>query len=148
MLDQADELIERYHRSSAAKRRAVSTAYYAAFHWLLWHCAQQILPGEDANSVEFERVYRALDHGTLKNAFNGNVLKGNSSLNAIGTDFIQLQEARIKADYTPPRRNVFALSEAKEHLARAREIIAKMQDLNDADRQVLAIHLLFPSRKK
>ncbi len=148
MLEQAVELVERHPSSSAAKRRAVSSAYYAAFHWLLWTCARTVLPELQSETAEFERVYRTLDHGTLKNAFASNTLKSNAALSAIGTDFVQLQEARIKADYTPPRRNLFALPEVKEHLARARTIIAGLTDLNAQDRQTLAVHLLFPVRKK
>ena len=148
MLEQASELVERYPRSSAAKRRAVSSAYYAAFHWLLWTCARTVLPEAGSESADFERAYRALDHGTLKNAFAGGSLKKAAALGAIGTDFVQLQEARIKADYSPPRHNLFALAEVKEHLTRARTIIDGLTALNDLDRQTLAINLLFPSRKK
>jgi hypothetical protein len=148
MLEQAAELVERHPHSSAAKRRAVSSAYYAAFHWLLWTCGRTVLPDLDPETDEFVRVYRALDQGTLKNAFASGLLKSNAALSAIGTDFVQLQEARIKADYTPPRRNLFAVSEVREHLERARTIIDRLTDLNEQDRQTLAVHLLFPVRKK
>ena len=148
MLRQAAELVERNPRSSAAKRRAISSAYYAAFHQLLSICADTVLAGGAVDTPEFERVYRAVDHGTLRNAFAGSALKNNLQLRSIGFDFGQLQEARIKADYSPPRRNLFSLAEVHEHLARAESLIGDLAGLNDSDRRALVIHLLFPSRKK
>lgn len=149
MLDQAETLVEQNPRSSAAKRRAISSGYYAAFHELMWLCANEILPDEDIGSLEFERVYRAIDHGPVKNAFLANgPLKQIDALRRIGTDLIQLQDARMSADYSPPRPNLFDRATAMEHIARARSLVSRLQDLNEKDRQILAVHLLFQARKK
>lgn len=148
MLRQAADLVERNPRSSAAKRRAVSSAYYATFHQLLALCAGSILPDGDVGTPEFERVYRTLDHGTLRHAFTAAPLRSNPVLSPIGFGFVQLQEARIKADYSPPRRNLFSLAEVTEYLARARALVSALTELDDPDRRVLVVHLLFPSRKK
>lgn len=149
MLDQAEALVEQNPRSSAAKRRAISSAYYASFHMLMWVCAREVLPEEDVGSDAFGRVYRSIDHGPVKNAF---LAKGSleqiDSLQQIRTDFIQLQDARMLADYAPPRPNLFARATAKEHIARARSLVSRLKNLNDKDRQTLAIHLLFQARKK
>lgn len=149
MLDQAEALVEQNPRSSAAKRRAVSSAYYAAFHRLMLLCAREVLPEEDVESAEFERVYRAIDHGPAKNAFLANgPLRQIDALRQIGTDFIQLQDARMLADYSPPRRSLFERSTVSEHISRARSIVFRLQALTEKDRQTLAVHLLFQARKK
>jgi hypothetical protein len=149
MLDQATELIERNPGSSAAKRRAVSGAYYAAFHAVMQLCADEILPGSDAASAEFERVYRQIDHGPLKQAFvSDGPLKRNTALRQIGDDIIRLQDARKLADYAPPRPNVVTLAKAREHVERAREILSRLASLTAQDRRTLALNLLFPPRKK
>jgi hypothetical protein len=149
MLDQAEALVEQNPRSGAAKRRAVSSAYYAAFHALMWLCASEMLPDGDIDSADFERVYRGIDHGPMKNAFQTNSpLKQTVVLREIGTDLIQLQEARMIADYSPPRRNLFDRASVKEHIARARSVVSRLDSLADRDRQTLAVHLLFQARKK
>ena len=93
LLEQAPELIERNPGSSAAKRRAVGTAYYATFHAIMQLCADAILPNSDIASAEFGRVYRRIDHGPLK-------------------------------------------------------LVSRLGTLADQDRRTLALHLLFPPRKK
>lgn len=149
MLDQADAQLDLYSRSAAAKRRAVSTAYYAAFHAIMWTCARRVLPSEAVDTDAFERVYRGVDHGSVKGVFQPNgALSKLKIFDEIGTDIVQLQAARIRADYSSPRRNLFQFSEAKEHVARARKIVTRLSNLGDEDRQILAIHLLFPVRKK
>ncbi|MBO1018861.1 hypothetical protein IPV08_02610 [Methylobacterium sp. SD274] len=149
MLDQAVALVEQNPRSGAAKRRAVSSAYYAAFHALMWLCASEMLPGGDTSSADFERVYRGIDHGPMKNAFQTNgPLKQTIVLRDIGTDLIQLQEARMIADYSPPRSNLFELAAVKEHLDRARSVVSRLEGLTGPDRQTLAVHLLFQARRK
>lgn len=149
MLDQAEALVEQNPRSGAAKRRAVSSAYYAAFHALMWLCASEMLPDGDTESAEFERVYRGIDHGPMKNAFQTNgPLKQTIILREIGTDLIQLQEARMIADYSPPRSNLFERAVVEEQIERARSIVSRLENLTDRDRQTLAVHLLFQARKK
>ncbi|MCJ2135732.1 hypothetical protein MKK69_17005 [Methylobacterium sp. J-026] len=149
MLGQAADLIERFPGSSAAKRRTVSTAYYAAFHAIMQLCADEILPGSDSNSAEFERVYRQIDHGPLKQAFvSDGPLKINQALRQIGDDIVPLQNARKLADYAPPRPNVFTSAKAREHVDRAGDLVTRLQTLTPQDRRTLALHLLFPPRRK
>src|SRR3954454_3078466 len=107
LFDLARGMIEDSPLSSAVKRRAVSTVYYAAFHALLRTCADALLPDEELGSAEYERVYRAIDHGSLKSAFDAQKgpLKDNPRLREIGELLVQLQSARIAADYLPPRIN-------------------------------------------
>ena len=69
LLDLADQMVREGAKSSALRRRAVSTAYHAVFHALAKSCASILLPSVDRNSDTYHRMYRALDHGPLRAAF-------------------------------------------------------------------------------
>lgn len=148
LIELAEELIRCDPRSGAAKRRAVSNAYYAAFHKLMGRCASALLPYDDTTTPLFERVYRALDHNALKLAFQGkdNELNKIGSLRKVGALIVPLQSARMTADYAVPRPNVFTLEAVRNNIAKSREIIDELEALSEADSRVLAIHLLFKTR--
>jgi hypothetical protein len=109
LLDLADQLVREGTRSSALRRRAVSTAYYAVFHALAKSGASILLPSMDRNSEVYERVYRALDHGPLKAAFmiKGGPLKERENLQEIGNRVVRLQSERHRADYCLQERACF-----------------------------------------
>lgn len=150
MLDLAEHLIRQYPKSGAARRRAVSTAYYAAFHALMKLCTSTLVPDEPMDSSTFERVYRALDHGPIKQAFQpkDSPLSTHQALRAIGELIVPLQSARMKADYAPPRSGLFKLGDVEEHITQARNIVEKLNALNEPERRILAIHLIFKDRNR
>jgi hypothetical protein len=144
----ADELIAAHPRSSGAKRRAVSTAYYAAFHALLKVCADALGPDLERDSDEYARLYRALDHGPLKNAFQiSGPLRTVESLRRLGSLIVPLQSARMQADYAPPRVGFYQTAEASDFVAQAREIVALIAGLSREERAILAVHLIFKDRR-
>jgi hypothetical protein len=149
LLELADSMAATEPSSSTAERRAVSTAYYAAFHGLARVCTATLL-ADDVEIEAYERVYRALDHGSLKTAFQttDSPLKRNANLKRIGDLIVSLQSARMLADYAPPRTEFCEAGAAQDHVGQARQIIAQLDALPLADRQTLAAYLLFPSRKK
>ncbi|KQP61479.1 hypothetical protein ASG40_02010 [Methylobacterium sp. Leaf399] len=150
LLDLADALIDQHPRSSGVKRRAVSTAYYAAFHALMKASADALLPEGSRDTAEYERVYRALDHGSMKNAFQaaGSPLRQDNRLSRIGELIVPLQSARMQADYAPPRANFYEDDQARDLVGQAREIVSKLDALPVETRLVLAIHLIFKDRSK
>jgi uncharacterized protein (UPF0332 family) len=125
LLDLADQMVREGSASSAIRRRAVSTAYYAVFHALAKSCASILLPSIGRNSEIYERVYRALDHGPLKKAFmtKGGPLKHRKSLRDIGELVIDLQSERHRADYLPPNTSIFSSDEAKTIVDQARRAV-------------------------
>jgi len=147
LLDSADSLLESRPRSSAFKRRAVSTAYYAVFHALAKSCADCLLPSSDGTTDEYSRVYRALEHGTLKSAFGREPLKDRLTLRKIGDLVVPLQSERHRADYLPPLRNVFSQREAKKLVDQARQAVVEIEALSPEDRRTLATYLLFRMRQ-
>jgi uncharacterized protein (UPF0332 family) len=150
LLDLADALIDQNPRSSAAKRRAVSTAYYAAFHALMRVCADALLPDQRRETAEYERVYRALDHGSMKNAFKTgeSPLQKNKHLGRIGELIVPLQSARMQADYAPPKADFYEADEARDFVAQARKIVSGLDALSAEAKLTLAVHLIFKDRNK
>ena len=147
LLDLADQLVREGRRSSALRRRAISTEYYAVFHALAKSCASILLPSMDRNSEIYERVYRALDHGPLKTAFMAKAgpLAERDSLQKIGNLVVRLQSERHRADYLPPNPSMF-LDSAKKLVDQARRAVSEIERLSDDDRVALATLLLFKSR--
>ena len=143
LLDAAETLLNSEERSSAFKRRAVSTAYYAVFHALAKACANTLLPNDNYDSPDYERVYRTLDHGPLRDAFSKGPLKEVDSLRKIGELVVRLQNERKRADYLPPLRNVFSSHQARGLLSQARQAVEAINTLGEEDRKTLAVWLLF-----
>jgi uncharacterized protein (UPF0332 family) len=147
LLEIADQLIREGAKSSARRRRAVSTAYYAVFHAIAKSCAGVLLPSIDKSSEVYTRVYRALDHVSLPQAFDArnSPLKNRDSLRKIAELVKRLRDERNRADYSPPK-NIFTREEAKELVNQARVAVGEIEHLNDEDRTTLAAWLLFKSR--
>jgi len=146
LLDAADQLADRGAKSTAFKRRAVSTAYYAVFHALAKLCAETFLASTDGKSDEYSRVYRALEHGSLKIAFAKEPLK-DREIRKIGELVVSLQSERQLADYAPPSRKRYSQREAKNLVDQARRAVAEIDNLDAQDRCTLATCLLFRVRQ-
>jgi uncharacterized protein (UPF0332 family) len=147
LLEAADKLLGERPRSSAFKRRAVSTAYYAVFHALATLCAETMLHSAGRATDEYARVYRALEHGPLKTAFGKEPLRSHGTLRKIGDLVVALQSERHRADYLPPIKNVFSQSETKKLIDQARQAVSEVEALNPQDRRTLATCLLFRERQ-
>jgi hypothetical protein len=130
--------------SPVMKRRAVSTGYYAVFHAIASLCAQTLLPGASRTSRDFERVYRGLEHGVLKNAtqlFPENQMR----LRHITSLAAALQKERNKSDYSPARK-LYSPQECNALIEDARKTIELLKQLNLAERRTLAVSLLIRNR--
>lgn len=146
LLALAEELAEKSSRSPTLRRRAVSTAYYALFHALAELCAQELLgSGTSKRSNEYVRIYRSLDHGTLKNAFAAPPLKGIPALQTIGNRVVRLQSERIRSDYLP-EQPIYTTEQSIDLVKSAKVALLSITKLSQGDRRTLAVHLLFKSR--
>lgn len=147
LLETADELLRRRGRSGAARRRAVSTAYYAVFHRLAKLCTESLLGNAPIDSDEYARVYRALQHGAAKQAFDNKALQASDAAKIIGDAFAQLQSEREKADYSPPLRDLFSLKGCEELITLARKACNTVDGLSPAEGRLMTTVLLFKARK-
>ncbi|MDM9647043.1 hypothetical protein [Rhizobium sp. S163] len=147
LLGSCDDLLRSKKNSAAYRRRAVSTAYYAVFHALAKLCAETLVPGAKHDGEDYARVYKALDHGPLRNVFKQAPLKDHGSIRDFGPIIVTLQAERHRADYSPPDRNMFDVSEVEEIIRQARFVIEELSKLNRDDRRLLVTSLLFKERK-
>ena len=146
------DLIAQANRLASASRgrprqvdlkRALSGAYYAMFHALASECADAVVgAGRDRSEDAWTRVYRALDHGAVKNACNQVKSKGMPSTVAnFAKLFAALQGERHAADYDP--RSFFERSEVAGFIADADAAIVEFQALPRADRRAFVALVLF-----
>jgi hypothetical protein len=148
LLTLSDELLAEGVHSLTSKRRAVSTAYYAVFHALAGLCADTVTgaqSGAERQSTNYERVYRALDHGPLRNAFRLAPLKDSANFRALGEIVVRLQHERHRSDYLPTRR-LYSKTECATLIDYAKEAVSVIDKLGESDRQTLALSLLFKDR--
>jgi uncharacterized protein (UPF0332 family) len=128
-------------------RRAVSTAYYALFHAIAERCAATLITYGGSDWETYTLVYRALDHATVKKVLSqdpsGKVF--GLQIASIGAVFLQLQEARITADYDPGPFD-YGKSEVLELIAQARNASQLMRALPEETSRRLAAHFIAKRR--
>ena len=84
-------------------KRAVSTAYYALFHFLAKECADLLVGTGKARTLPcWRHVHRALEHGFAKSACERVVnLNFPPEIVQFANAFVSAQEQRHTADYDP-----------------------------------------------
>lgn len=129
----------------AAMRRSVSGAYYAVFHALCFVCASELIGWSHENEL-LEPIYRMPDHGLAKKRLKGREAAaiGPAAVD-IGNNFIDLQEARNAADYSPPSLTV-RHDETLRLIALAVQTVALIENLTTSDRKKLAVLLIARTR--
>ena len=148
MIHAADLLVTEGSRNVVFRRRAISTAYYAIFHAVARLCADYVARSANQGSEEYRRVYRALDHGSMRNVFARPPFSIDARTRQISAAFLMLQAERHRADYMPVIAGMFPLARTKELVAIAREAVQDIEgiDAGDEFRRKLAISLLFKER--
>lgn len=150
LLEISDETLANGAHSRMSKRRAVSTAYYALFHALARLCADSVTGAQTAverDTANYERAYRALDHGPLRNAFKSGPLKDNTNFRELGEIVVRLQDERHRSDYLPSRQ-LYSKAECRLLIDAAKTAVGKVTSLDALERQTLALSLLFRDRSK
>jgi hypothetical protein len=115
LLEQAWHLAERERTRprQASLRRAISTAYYAFFHFLIREAMRQM--GPNLSEENYNRVYRWFDHGSMYRVarlFSQEVVRipnskdlliqnAEAGVQFVAKHFANLQELRHLADYDP-----------------------------------------------
>lgn len=142
LLALADELSRR--SDVAARRRAISTAYYAAFHALCDSIAGALV--DDRQSPLFEKIYRYLDHKHLDK--EGLFDVEGTDQNA--TKFIRiglraLRQLREEVDYAPFITNQTLKNDT--YLANAQKLVLKIRSIDPIQRRNLALNILIGGGK-
>lgn len=129
--------------SQADMRKSISCSYGAMYHELACMSANMLagpLVPERSNKAWVE-VYRGLSHGSCKDACSK--AKNISFPQAIldfSNNFVQLQDARKRADYDPTFRAT--IKDATHCLTVAKRAISAVQDVDDYDKRAFATWVL------
>jgi hypothetical protein len=155
LLAVADALLDVKDVGTAGRRRAISTAYYAAFRRLASLCAASLTSDRD----DFETALRSLNHKPVLRDLKSEKAKSLFSAAGIGTEigalFEALLNAREWADYSsaPPiiagkaKDSVKSTrAEAAKFVGDARAIIAALDALDEAAQLKPAILLTIQKR--
>jgi hypothetical protein len=130
-------------------RRAVSTGYYALFHALAQGCADLLIgsSGAKRSKPAWNQVYRALDHGFVKQACQNQKMMGNfpKEIQDFANMFVQMQIDRHGADYDPDKR--FFKSAVLANIAAAELAIRDLGTAPLKDRRAFAAWVLLRQRK-
>jgi len=153
LLEQARHLTRREPRRprQASLRRAVSSAYYALFHFLIDRACRQVFGGSPRRRQLRLILSRAFAHGTM-HAASRRIAGGNlpqslgwatpfpQPLRDVALAFMKLQEERHRADYDLSRP--FSRSEAATLVELAATAIADWPAVADDDAARLYLSLL------
>jgi hypothetical protein len=132
--------------NQAYLRRSLSTTYYALFHALAKLCADELIGVTKARTEPWVRVYRALDHGSAKDALKQKLVQSlDPAAKTYADVFIELQEKRHTADYDP-RRFPFGRNVTRGYVQQARTAITALNALSGEHRRILATTVLLKSR--
>jgi len=154
LLEQAEHLldVDPGKPKQASLRRAVSAAYYSLFHLLGGDAGEHFLGGP----YEFRRrLVRIFDHGEMKGACKVIVAKrplpvfGNvvfpPDLALVAETFIDLQEARHRADYDVT--TTFTRHDSRRAVARARDAFDAWRRVRKTQEAYLFLMLLLGFKK-
>jgi hypothetical protein len=128
-------------------RRAMSAAYYAVFHAVASAAADSVVPADKRATEQYARVYRSINHGTLRKLCDR--VRGKNS--GFGNDIREfaaavadLQEKRHSADYDPLFTAIRLDTRLTIHAARS--TISQFENASAEERARFLSLLLFPPK--
>ena len=132
----------------ATINRAVSTAYYALFHALSQDCVAQTVrsPRSSLYWSIVTPIYRAIEHASARRVFDRITKDGAASRALRAEAFLELQSARIAADYDPRPENRLSRKEAVDLLKQGRAAIDALRSMPKDHRLLLAVQLITKPR--
>ena len=130
--------------TQASLRRAVSTAYYALFHCLA-SSAADLFVGR-SRSPAWHQVYRALEHGKVRNACQDKRAMAGfpPDIRDFAETFVAFQGARQQADYA--LEGWYYKLDVLAAIDMAETAIAQLGKTDVRHRRDFAAHVLFRRR--
>ena len=131
--------------TQASLRRAISTAYYAAFHCLAATAADLFIGQQ--RTPAWHRVYRAVEHGRVRNACREvrAMREFPVEIRNFAREFVVLQKARQQADYAL-RPEAYTKSDVLVYIASAEWAIGELDQADIDAGRGFAAHALFRQR--
>ena len=155
LLKVADDLLHMNKRRSqeAHLRRALSSIYYALFHFLAQSCADSFIGTQGAKNRShkaWQQVYRALDHGAAKNACEAaKNMNFPQSIKKYASLFVEYQKKRHDADYNPyanTENDGFTKADILDMIDQAEKAIEGMKTASPSDLKAFAAFILLKKR--
>ena len=130
----------------AVIRRAISDAYYAAFHALAASNADALIgtAHDQLTSDAWVRIYRGLDHRQARSQLQQNRVSFSGRVQVFADLFRDLQNERHNADYNP--RAIFTAQTAATWLNKAEAAIIDFLEVDGSERAAVAILTLVRTR--
>lgn len=161
LLAVADELATPQGRGAPKQvrlRRAVSSAYYALFHFFLSSAADLLVGRSERDTPRYRIMYRSFEHAEMRNVceeitktpMRAAYIKAldreffGTHIRTCAAAFVELQARRHEADYDPAKR--IALLDAKAALTSARAAIAAFNAAPVEEQNLLLTILRFKAR--
>jgi hypothetical protein len=128
-------------------KRAISAAYYAMFHALAQECADTVAgTGPRRSEAAWLQVYRALEHGVVKNACEQAGTRGfPPEIVKFAEAFLIMQEKRHAADYDP--QSAYTRPEVIALVADAAQAITSLRSAARPDRRAFVALVLLRQRR-
>lgn len=134
----------------ATLNRAVSTACYALFHAVANLFADGTVgpPTSPRHWEVVAAVHRAVDHAAARKVFDriAGESASSASLKQVSRAFVELQKARIAADYDPDPDARCSRRQALDFIDQARSAIDVLRALPKDDRLVVVARLIAKQR--
>jgi hypothetical protein len=133
-------------------RRAVSTAYYALFHFVSFSCVNDMLGGGTKNLGRAKlQAYRSLEHRDVLTACEmAKIPKYDfpQQIKTFAAVFIDMQKRRAKADYSPEDADDFKLPHVEHLIGECEAAISLYQSVDLDDRKAFAVLVTMKSRAR
>jgi hypothetical protein len=115
--------------TQADLRRALSAAYYAAFHFIMAQCADLLTcdPGGQVLGRAWRQVYRSIKHADVRNACNAAAEASYgfpAEIQSFAVLYPNMRRLREEADYDPENR-----------VLSSQHVMAKISDVDFAIQQ-------------
>jgi hypothetical protein len=155
LFNQAQRLIEG-QSNQADLRRALSTVYYALFHFVMTNAADMVFGAEQRDTPRYQLVYRTVDHARLRSICAQAVKhipklalvpeKGFGSVGNFASICLNSTQLRLSADYDPSQS--FSHTTVEIAIANGRPAVQWFQTATAEQQQTFLTLLLFEPRRE
>lgn len=162
LLEQAEYLLQARNSlgqiRQADRKRAISAAYYAVFHFTLTAFADEFVGKKKRKTARYALAYRGIDHGALERLckiiskeqlaekytkyFPADGVGAN--IREFASLVVELKEKRTSADYDPAHWSKIA--DARTAISAARSAMMRFSRASLDRRKAFLTLLLFPPR--
>jgi hypothetical protein len=125
-------------------RRALSTAYYAAFHFVMMQCADLLTcdPGGRNLARAWRQVYRSIKHADVRNACSVAAEAScgfPAEIREFAALYPKMRRLREEVDYDPEITQVFNTHHVMEKISDADFAIRQFSQVSEVHRRAFAI---------